>query len=645
MRCTHGRMVTPAIFAAPLMDRNSVIGIILIVGILFGYTLWTMPSEEERARAQRTADSLATVTAEQYAQEAEAKAKAEAALVAPEPIQVPDSTSSPEDQALIDSLQAANLRNRFGAFSPAAQGEAQEVTIANERMQVSFSTQGARPTVMLLKDYRTYHQQPLLLADPDSGLYELKFITGGTDVSTKDLFFTAEKIGEDAVALTARTGDAGKALRITYRLDSATYFMHTTMEFVGMKGEVDPRNLLFRWEIAGLNNEKHLPSELQKCGVYYKYFNDDRNYIGETKAEDKKLEGRTNWVAFKQDFFTVAMISEEGFSSNGSEIAVSPLDDTTHTKHYTAKLLFEKGRDADPAIAMRYYLGPNHYGTLRRTEIPQFQKIIDLGWGIFGWMNQWLVIPIFNWLDGWGWSYGIIILVLTIVIKLLLMPLTYKNLVASAKMRVLKPEMDAINEKHKDGDAVKKQQATMDLYRKAGVNPASGCVPMLIQMPILYAMFRFFPASIELRQEKFLWADDLSSYDSILDLPFSVPFGYGDHVSLFTLLMAASTIIYSVINQKQMPTQQGMPSMKLMIYLFPIMMLFFLNNYSAGLSYYYLLANLISIAQMTVLKSWFVDEQKIRAKLELNMRSPKKKSKWQQRLEDMQKQQQQTRRR
>lgn len=627
------------------MDRNSIIGIILIVAILFGYTLWTMPSEEERAQYQLRLDSLAKVEADQRVLEAERKSLADSMQSAAAAVPV-DTSLATADRALADSLLAANLSKRFGPFAPSAEGKAEEVTIGNERLQVNFSTKGARPTLMLLKEYRTYSQTPLLLADPDSGSFYFRFLTGGTDLSTADLFFTAEMLGENAVRFTAPTSDPAKKLQITYRLDSTSYFLHTHLDLVGLKGEVDPRSMLFNWELTGLSNEKHQPSEMQKCGVYYKYFNDDRNYLSESSADEKKLDGRTNWVAFKQGFFTVAMVSEGGFSSDGSRIAITPLLEETHTKHYSAKLLFEKDRDAEPTVDMRLYLGPNHFGTLRRTEIADFQKIIDLGWGIFGWMNQWLVIPIFNWLDGWGWNYGIIILVLTIVIKLLLMPLTYKNLVASAKMRVLKPEMDAINEKHKEGDALKKQQATMELYRKAGVNPASGCVPMLIQLPVLYAMFRFFPASIELRQEKFLWADDLSSYDSIFEWSQYIPLlsdSYGNHISLFTLLMAASTIVYSVINQKQMPSQQNMPGMKMMIYLFPIMMLFFLNNFSAGLSYYYLLANLISIAQMTVLKSWFVDEKKIRAQLELNMRTPKKKSKWQQRLDDLQKQQQQRR--
>ncbi|MCC6910776.1 MAG: membrane protein insertase YidC, partial [Flavobacteriales bacterium] len=373
-----------------------------------------------------------------------------------------------------------------------------------------------------------------------------------------------------------------------------------------------------------------------------------RQYLSESKEDEKKLEGRTNWIAFKQDFFTVALISAEGFAGNGSELAITPLEDVTHTKRYSAKLFFEKDRDAEANVAMKLYLGPNHYGTLRRTEIPEFDNIIDLGPYIFGWMNRWLVIPIFNFLDGWGWNYGIIILVLTVVIKLLLMPLTYKNFVSSAKMRVLKPEIDAITEKHKDGDALKKQQATMELYRKAGVNPASGCLPMLVQMPVLFAMFRFFPSSIELRQQSFLWADDLSTFDSIYSWSAQIPLissMYGNHISLFTILMAASTMVYTAINSNQMPTQQGMPNMKVMMYLFPVMMLFFMNSLPAGLSYYYLRANLISILQMTAFKSLFVNEDKIRMQLLTNMKTPKKKSKWQQRLDDMQKQQQASRKR
>jgi YidC/Oxa1 family membrane protein insertase len=629
------------------MDRNSIIGFVLIAAILGAYTWYSMPSAEEQERMRFVEDSVASVQLEEKARLAEAELKAEQQVAkataaieeAPSLIVVNGDTLDP------DSVKNAAAAQRFGIFHPASTGANKEVIIENERLWVSLSTHGAKPSIIRLKGYKTYHGTPLLLADPDSGNYEFRFFLGNTDISTKDLHFDVERIGSSGVRFNANSEVPGKSVQLTYILDTASYFMDVRCELVGLEAEVDARNVVFNWELVGLSNEKYRDGELQKSSVYYKYFSDDRNYLSETSEDELELEGRTNWVAFKQGFFTVAMVSEDGFADNGSEVSIQPLSDTAVTKRYEAKLFFEKERGAAVDLPFRMYLGPNHYGTLRRTEIAQFDKIIDLGWGIFGWMNKWLVIPIFNFLDGWGWNYGIIILVLTLVIKLLLMPLTYKNFVSSAKMRVLKPEIDAINEKHKDGDALKKQQATMDMYRKAGVNPASGCLPMVVQMPILYAMFRFFPASIELRQQSFLWADDLSTYDSVLSLPFTVPLGYGSHVSLFTILMAASTMIYTAINSKQMPTQQGMPNMKLMMYLFPVMMLFFMNSLPAGLSYYYLLANVISILQMTLFKRVFVDEDKIRASLLTNMSKPKKKSKWQQRLEDMQKQQQAARKR
>jgi YidC/Oxa1 family membrane protein insertase len=644
----------PAIFArlppslirgGTSMDRNSIIGFVLIAAILFGYTWYSMPSAEEAARMQREQDSLAVIALEEQARRAAAEQPPAPVVVDTLAAMAVDSLSG-ADSLNTDSLRAVRLAQEFGPFHPAAQGQAEEVVLENERLQVAISTKGARPLLLRLKEYSTHGKTPLYLADPDSGDYGFDFFLGNRRVDTRQLYFTSERLAPDAVRLTAATTEPGRRLEITYRLDSTTYFLHTDMRLVGLS-EVDPRDVAFRWELVGLGNEKYRDGELQKSGVYYKYFSDDRNYLSETGEDQLKLEGRTNWVAFKQGFFTVAMICDKGFSSSGSEIAIAPLADSSHTKRYDAKLFFEAERGKEVAVSMRYYLGPNHYGTLRRTDVEQFDRIIDLGWGIFGWMNKWLVIPIFNWLDGWGWSYGIIILVLTIAIKLLLMPLTWKNYISSAKMRALKPEMDTINEKYQDGDALKKQQAVMDLYRKAGVNPASGCVPLLVQMPVLFAMFKFFPSSIELRQEGFLWADDLSTYDSIYSWSAHIPFissFYGDHISLFTILMAASTILYTMINSQQMPQQQGMPNMKLMMYLFPVMMLFFMNSLPAGLSYYYLLANVISILQMTLLKKLFVDEDKIRAELLANMKQPKKKSKWQQRLEDMQKQQQAARR-
>jgi YidC/Oxa1 family membrane protein insertase len=634
------------------MDRNTIIGLVLIAAILIGYQIITAPNKEEVARYQRQLDSAAQV--ELHAEELRVKteaAKASGDTVTAEAtdplIARLSADSSLTDSARtvrIDSARTAVTTGRFGVFSPASTGTDEVVTIENDKLQIGIRTKGARPGMIRLKEYRTYSGQPLLLADPDSGEFEYRFFLGNRDVSTKDLHFTAEKLGTTGVRLKAATDDPAKYLAITYQLDSADWMVRLTAEIVGLENEVDPRNVMFHWDVTGRNNEKHLPTEQGKCTVFYKYRTEDENanYLSTTSSESLKLEGLTNWVAFKEDFFTLAMVRPEGFRSNGSEIGISKLPGvTTHTKHYSARLFFDEKPAAVATLDMSLYLGPNHFNTLRRTEIPDFDRIIDLGPWIFRWINRFVVIPVFNFLGKFNLSYGIIILVLTIVIKILLLPIAYRNQKSSARMRALKPEIESITKKFPGtDDMMKRNAANMELYRKAGVSPMAGCVPALLQMPILFAMFRFFPASIELRQQKFLWADDLSSYDSITTLPFSVPFNYGDHVSLFTILMAASTMIYTLISSKQMPQQQGMPSMKIMMYIFPVMMLFFMNSLPAGLSYYYLLANLISILQMTLLSRFFINEDKLRAELLVNMSKPKKKSKWQQRIEEMQKQQQ-----
>lgn len=624
------------------MDRNSIIGILLLVAILFGYQYLTMPSAEERARMQHEQDSIAALAIQKQAQQADSAlaSRQKAALEQGQAVLAPADTIQ-ADSINQDSVRNAHLHGRFGIFAPTATGSNEVIVIENEHLQVAINSFGARPNVIRLKDYKTYHgHKPLLLSAPDSGTYEYNFFLGNLRLSTKDMNFTAEKLGETRVRLKAATTDPRKYIQITYQLDSASWFMHTTAELVGLP-EVDPRNVMFHWNLTGFHNEKHRPTEERSCTVYYKYLTSDRDFLSETKDDAKKLEGKTNWVAFKQDFFTVAMVKDDGFTSNGSEISITTLpDDTLFSKRYDAKLFFAQEPSDHAVLDMRLFLGPNQYNTLRRTGIPEFSRIIDLGWGIFGWMNRFLVIPIFNFLHRFNLSYGIIILVLTIAIKLLLLPIAYKNQKSSVRMRALRPEIDAINMKYGKDDVMKKQQATMDLYRKAGVSPVAGCVPMLLQLPVLYAMFRFFPSSIELRQQPFLWADDLSSYDSILNLPFNIP-AYGSHVSLFTLLMAASTIIYTLVNSKQMPQQQGMPNMKVMMYLFPVMMLFFMNSLPSGLSYYYLLANVISILQMTVISRWIINEGKVREELLANMKKPRKKSKWQMRMEEIQRQQQQ----
>ncbi|MEO8067359.1 MAG: membrane protein insertase YidC [Flavobacteriales bacterium] len=633
------------------MDKNTLIGIALIVLIVIGYGIYTAPSAEERAaqqeRIDHQADSLAALVALDAKKEAETKALNVAK--ATEVVQLPDSLLN-DSTVNLDSLRSAvevkERVDRYGIFQGALGGTPENILLENNDLEVRISTQGAKPVWIRLKQYKAQHEKPLLLLDPDSGRFAYEFnYNGNRVIATDDLHFTAQQKDARTVSFVAESEIPGKRIVVDYALDSAGWFLRSEARFENLKTEVDPKSIALKWELIGFSNEKHKPTEEKKSTVFYKYVNADRDYLSETADDTKKLEGRTNWVAFKQDFFSAIVISDEGFGSSGGNIGIKHLPDSLHNKAYSASLTFDKQPADNLSIPLRFYFGPNHYNTLRRTEVPQLDHIINLGWGIFGWMNRWLVIPIFNFFSGFNLSYGIIILLLTIAIKVLLMPLTYKNQKSGARMRALKPEIELITAKHKDGDALKKQQATMELYRKAGVNPASGCVPMLIQMPVLYAMFNFFPSSIELRQQSFLWASDLSTYDSIATLPFTVPLGYGTHVSLFTILMAISTIGFSLLNSKQMPQQQGMPSMKLMIWLFPIMMLFFMNSLPAGLSLYYLLANVISILQMTVFSRWFIDEGKLRAELLENMKKPKKKSRWQQRLEDMQKQQSAARKR
>ena len=384
--------------------------------------------------------------------------------------------------------------------------------------------------------------------------------------------------------------------------------------------------------------------------VYYKYSNDDVESLsgnrGGEKDGEKTLSSNLKWISFKQRFFSYSLISKDNFNS----AVVGMKTDYRKSNPRYLKTMYASvetpfyGFEETNVIPMQFYFGPNALKIMDKYGI-DLDKQIPLGGKLVGWINRYIVVNVFNWLGSYGWNYGIVILVLTIIIKLALMPFAYKSYQSTAKMRVLKPEIDEISAKYPDEkDNMKKQQAVMELYKKAGASPTSGCLPMLLQLPILWAIFRFFPSSIELRQQPFLWADDLSTYDSILDLGFTIPF-YGDHVSLFTLLMTVTTILYTYINNKQMAAtqQQGMKGMKVMMYLMPIMFLGLFNSYSAGLSYYYMLVNIITFIQMYLFRV-FTDEDKLRKKIELAKQRPVKKSGFQKRLEEMQRQQQQMQR-
>lgn len=631
------------------MDKNTFIGLLLIGAIVIGFNILNAPSDEEIQEQKRIRDSIAQVEAKQQEviqeqQEAEAPVVAEAVT--------PDSAMG----GMNDSLKMLQKQSRYGAFAAAANKDEEKVIVETDLMQLTFSTKGGRIEKAILKDYQTYQGGELMLFD-STAQFNLDFFTNDNKrIVTDELVFSTEEsstsvTGESEKTLSFRL-DAGNDsyIEYIYKIKGNDYLIDFDVNLVGMNDVLDTRSgdLAFNWNIKTPNQEKSLKPQRDATSIFYKIKEEDVDDLGPASEENEELLGSIKWVSLKQQFFNTTIIADDyfGTSANKSKVWVSTDEgSTSYVKELSAKLMIPITGSKIEKLGMAMYLGPNKYSTLKEHG-DELEDIVDLGWGIFSWVNQIAVIPVFTYLDSFNLNYGIIILILTILLKLVLSPITYKTYLSGAKMRVLKPEINEINEKYKD-DAMKKQQSMMALYKQTGVNPLSGCIPLLIQMPILFAMFRFFPASIELRQESFLWADDLSTYDSIYDFPagFSIP-AYGDHISLFTLLMAASIMLYTKMNSQMTmgaATEGPMASqMKIMTYLMPVMMLFFFNSYSAGLSYYYFLANIISIGQTILIRKVFIKEDAIRAKIEANKKKPKakKKSGFQKRLEEMAKQQQ-----
>ncbi len=657
------------------MDKNTLTGLVLIAAILIGFSIFNTPSETE-FRSQQIRDSIAKAEyfnrqQQQIANQAEKDSLNRLIRMREDSIATADALYLEElrqtDPWMADSLatvKAAEKRQRakakslarnskYGSFAMAAEGEDQDYILENEKMKVVLSGKGGRVTSVAIKGYKkydSYEDSTLNLMDKATSGFGLYFTENGQRYNTNNLYWETkdkgfEVTGNDSSSITFRlyANNPSQYLEYTYGLAGNSYHLHFDVKAVGLSHLFDPSHPKFRldWKILAPAKEKSVEAERRTTTVMFKSFEEKRDYLYETGTDSMALEHAAYWVDFKQNFFSAFIVNEKGFLPNESMVKREHLTGNAYTCGLKADLVFEAHEGgANPSARLEFMFAPNHFQTLQRYN-RDYEQVIDLGWGIFGWVNQYLVIKVFNWLEGTGMSYGIIILILTLLIKSILLPITYRTYKSSAKMRVLKPEMEALTKKYPDKkDAMKKQQEQMALYRKTGVNPLAGCVPMLIQMPILYAMFRFFPSSIELRQEGFLWADDLSAYDSILDLGFNIPF-YGAHISLFTLLMAGSTILYTRMNSGQMTmgAQPGMPNMKVMMYLFPVMMLFFFNSYSSGLSYYYFLANMISIGQMWLVKNYFINEGKIREKIEENKKRPKKKSKFQERLEEVQRQQ------
>lgn len=616
------------------MDRNSIIGIILIAAILIVYSVINQPSKDEIERAKHRRDSLELVRQQNEAKQQKAKKAIE-------------QTAEPEEQ-LQETYQKENLVKKYGNFASSAEGEKEFASVENDLMKIKFTNKGGRIYSVELKDYKTYTQKPLILFDGDSTVFGLNFFSQNKSIITNELFFNLENeknyyvVENDEQSITYRLyASEDKYIEYVYTVYPGTYMMDFDIHFVGIN-EIIASNLSvidLKWSMYSPQQEKGADNENMYTTIGYKYYQDDVNTLSSRGKDEnsEELNTRVKWISFQQQFFSSILVAENFFTNAVVEFNNLP-NSSKYLKHFRSTIGIPFDYEKESTVPLQFYFGPNHYTTLKKQGL-EFERIIPLGWGIFGWINRFVVIPVFNFLDNFIANYGLIILILTILIKTVLFPLTYKSYLSTAKMRVLKPEIDQINKKFpKKEDAMKKQQATMALYKKSGVNPMGGCIPMLIQFPILIALFRFFPSSIELRQKSFLWADDLSSYDSILDLPFDIPF-YGDHVSLFTLLMALALFFSTKINSGQMgDSNQQMPGMKFMMnYMMPVMLLFFFNGYSAGLSYYYFLSNVITMGQTLIIRR-FVDDESLLKKLHENKKKPVKKSKWQQRLEEAAKQ-------
>ena len=647
------------------MYKKTILGICVVAVLFLGFAYVNTKQQEkyqqEMAAWQAYQDSVAAASRPAVpAADSVAGGAAESAVAAS------GETAAPEAEA--DLAQTVRQRRiaAMGEYLTAAQeAEPEEFTVENEVMTVRFSTRGGQITGVTLKDYTKYaprgqRDQLIELMDPASARFDMSFYVknglNNVKVNTMDYVFRAEPVetAGDARRVTMRLAVAENAwLEYEYLIynkqaPERDYLVDFNVRLVNMAPQMaNQTSIGIDWSNVSYQNEKGFQNENMYTTLAYRFPGESSiEELGMSDgAKSKSVSTAVNWVAFKQQFFSSVFIAPQNVSSaNMAFDTAAPGSELL--KSFSVQMAVPYSAQVE-GYDFAFYFGPNKYAILKKVTDNNgadlhMERLIPLGWGIFGWVNRWCVIPVFDFLRNYIGSFGIIILILVILVKLVISPLTYKSYVSMAKMRLIKPQVDELNKKYpKKEDAMKKQQATMELYKKAGINPMGGCIPMLIQLPILIAMFRFFPASIELREQPFLWADDLSSYDSIVNLPFSIPF-YGDHVSLFALLMAVSLFGYSYFNYQQTASSQPqMAGMKfMMVYMMPIMMLLWFNSYSSGLCYYYLLSNLFTIGQTLVIRR-IVDDEKIHAVMQANAarKSKGKKSKFQQRYEELMRQQ------
>ncbi len=639
------------------MDKKSIIGIAVVAVLFLGFAYFNSQQQkeyqEQKAAYEAYVDSVA----------AAARAAAPIADSVASGNGVQAEAAAAEVAAAVRERQVETLGESLTA---AREAEAEEFTVENDVISVLFSTRGGQIKGVTLKDYTKYaprgkRDRKIEMMDPATARFGLSFyLKNGlknVPVNTLDYVFTAQPVAGEAdgaksvvMRLPVAEGAYLEYRYLIYNTEAPErdYLVDFDVRLVNMAPEMaNQTQIQIDWANTTFQNEKGFQNENMYTTLSYRFPNETSiEELGMSEStKSKNISTQVNWVAFKQQFFSSVFIAPDNVSyANLAFDTAAP--ESSLLKTFTAQMGLPYTPQTE-GYDFAFYFGPNKYSILKKVDDANgadihLERLVPLGWGIFGWVNRWCVIPVFDFLRNYIGSFGIIIFILVLLVKLVISPLTYKSYVSMAKMRLVKPQIDELAKKYpKPEDAMKKQQATMELYKKAGINPMGGCIPLLIQMPILIAMFRFFPASIELREQPFLWADDLSSYDSVLNLPFSIPF-YGDHVSLFALLMAVSLFGYSYFNYQQTASSQPqMAGMKfMMVYMMPIMMLFWFNSYSSGLCYYYLLSNLFTIGQTLVIRR-MVDDDKIHAIMQANAakKSKGKKSKFQQRYEELMRQQ------
>ncbi|MCL3781514.1 membrane protein insertase YidC [Prolixibacteraceae bacterium JC049] len=643
------------------MDRNTLTGIALIFLVLIGFSYLNRPSKEQLEAAKHRKDSIEQVQRQMAIEQQQREAEA-----AKSPMGAVENNST----ATAEEAEK-ELVDRFGAFAAAAKGEEQFTTLENNLMKVTLSNKGGRIYSVELKGYKRFNGEPLVLFEGDKSDFGMEFFAANRNIATEQLFFVPstseavvkatgpevrkgdegkEKVNEENpgqtknISMKLNAGD-GKYIEYRYAIKHNSFMIDFDVNMVGMNDVISSNAdfINFKWNVQMPRQEQRSKwGEDRYSTIYYKYDEDEVDKLTTSKSGSESLKTKVKWVDFKQLFFSSTLIADEAFANADVKTIWFDEKDPRSEKYlarYESNIGIPFSYRPSESANMQFYFGPNHYYTLKQYGI-DLQNVVNLGYAIVRPVSKYVVIPIFNWLRRFISNFGVIIIILTLIIKFALYPLTYKSYIAQAKMKALKPEIDEINAKYPQEKAMERQQATMALYKKAGVNPMGGCLPMVLQMPILFSMFFFFPTSIELRQQGFLWAHDLSTYDSIISWQQEIPFLssiLGNHISLFTVLMTITSVFYTKVSSANQAGGQQMAGMKTMMYMMPVVFFFVLNNYSSGLSFYYFLANLITIGQ-TYLSRRFVDEEKIRAQLQANKKKPVKKSKFQQRLEEMAKQ-------